>query len=219
MPPRYILGSRSPRRRELLSLLVPADEIEILAPPSTDEAGFEGLSTWPGIRQRLIEIARHKAEQVARQVDQRRAGSTIIAADTTVIASTRTEATSLEVGSAPLLSLGQPPEDDTWPEVVRSWFRDYYAGRTHWAATALMVRRPDGREFCDVVSTAVTMRSDVDPLLDWYLSTGEPRGKAGGYALQGAGSVFITHVVGSLSNVIGLPLERLREILLLEAQP
>ncbi|MDX1965925.1 MAG: Maf family protein [Planctomycetaceae bacterium] len=217
--PRYILGSRSPRRRELLAYLIPDDQIEVLAPPSTDEADFEGLSSWPGIRQRLVEIARHKAEQVARQAEGRLETSTIIAADTTVVASGGAESSTLEGCRTPLLSLGQPPEDDTWSEVVRSWFHDYYAGRTHWAATALVVRRPDGRAFCDVVSTAVTMRSDVDPLLDWYLATGEPRGKAGGYALQGAGSLFITRVDGSLSNVIGLPLERLREILLLEAQP
>ncbi len=219
MPQRYILGSRSPRRRELLACLIPDDQIEVLAPPSTDEAGFEGLSTWPGIRQRLIEIARHKAEQVARQIEHRPAGLTIIAADTTVIASTEMEAASLEDGSAALLSLGQPPEDDTWSEVVRSWFHDYYAGRTHWAATALVVRHSDGRQSCDVVTTAVTMRSDVEPLLDWYLATGESHGKAGGYALQGAGSLFITRIDGSLSNVIGLPLERLREMLLPEAHP
>ena len=48
--------------------------------------------------------------------------------------------------------------------------------------------------------------------MNWYLLTGEPRGKAGGYALQGAGSVFIEKVEGSLSNVVGLPLEALLEL-------
>jgi len=57
------------------------------------------------------------------------------------------------------------------------------------------------------------MRPDVEPLLDWYLSTGESRGKAGGYAIQGAASVFVTQVSGSLSNVIGLPLELTRQLL------
>ena len=51
------------------------------------------------------------------------------------------------------------------------------------------------------------MRKDADTLLDWYLTTGESRGKAGGYAIQGAASVFVTQVEGSLSNVVGLPLE------------
>ena len=51
------------------------------------------------------------------------------------------------------------------------------------------------------------MRGNVDDWIEWYLDTGEPIGKAGGYAIQGAGSVFVTQVEGSLSNVIGLPLE------------
>jgi septum formation protein len=51
------------------------------------------------------------------------------------------------------------------------------------------------------------MRPDVEPWLDWYIATGEPQGKAGGYAVQGAGSVFVTKIEGSYSNVVGLPLE------------
>ena len=61
--------------------------------------------------------------------------------------------------------------------------------------------------------TEVTFRDDAEALLDWYIATEESRGKAGGYAIQGAGSVFVTHVAGSLSNVIGLPLELTVEML------
>ena len=57
------------------------------------------------------------------------------------------------------------------------------------------------------------MMPDVEPWLEWYLSTGESLGKAGGYALQGAGSLFIEEVRGSLSNVIGLPVRELAELL------
>ncbi|HXY34093.1 MAG TPA: Maf family protein, partial [Planctomycetaceae bacterium] len=64
-----------------------------------------------------------------------------------------------------------------------------------------------------VVTSRVTFVEDVDRWLDWYLSTEEPRGKAGGYALQGAGSIFIAKVEGSLSNVVGLPLAELLEML------
>ena len=49
--------------------------------------------------------------------------------------------------------------------------------------------------------------------LDWYLSTQESRGKAGGYAIQGAGSIFVNRIEGSLSNVVGLPLETVFEML------
>ena len=54
--------------------------------------------------------------------------------------------------------------------------------------------------------------ADLERRLDWYVSTGEPRGKAGGYAIQGAGSLFVTQVQGSVSNVVGLPLEALVEV-------
>jgi septum formation protein len=56
------------------------------------------------------------------------------------------------------------------------------------------------------------MIADVENHLEWYIGTEEPRGKAGGYAIQGAGSLFISQVTGSLSNVIGLPLEALLEV-------
>jgi len=52
----------------------------------------------------------------------------------------------------------------------------------------------------------VTFIPDVERHLEWYIGTEEPRGKAGGYAIQGAGNIFISQVTGSLSNVIGLPL-------------
>jgi septum formation protein len=115
--------------------------------------------------------------------------------------------------------LGQPPPDDSWAETVRRWFREDYASKTHLAATALCVQRlgenaagRSPRMTC-VVTSRVTFVDDVDHWLDWYLATGEPRGKAGGYALQGAGSIFISKVEGSLSNVVGLPLVELLEML------
>jgi septum formation protein len=74
------------------------------------------------------------------------------------------------------------------------------------------VTTPDGRRAERLVESKVTFRPDVEPWLNWYLLTGEPKGKAGGYALQGAASVFITKVEGSLSNVVGLPLEATMEL-------
>jgi septum formation protein len=62
------------------------------------------------------------------------------------------------------------------------------------------------------VTTDVTFIADVDRRLEWYISTGEPRGKAGGYGIQGLASLFVKEVRGSRSNVIGLPLEALLEL-------
>ncbi len=124
----------------------------------------------------------------------------MIAADTTIVATGK---------HGRLQVIGQPPEDDSWKAVVRAWFRDYFAGRTHLALTVLCVRGSDGRSAERLTKSEVAFIADVDQHLDWYINTGEPRGKAGGYAIQGAGSIFVSQVNGSLTNVIGLPLEAL----------
>jgi septum formation protein len=72
--------------------------------------------------------------------------------------------------------------------------------------TALCVTTPAGDRQERVVTTRVTFRADAAEWVDWYLRTEEPRGKAGGYGLQGAGSLFVERIEGSPSNVIGLPL-------------
>lgn len=155
------------------------------------------------------EIARNKAEQVLNSLNAaesnlyERPRTLIIAADTTVIVT--------KPNGQPLV-LGQPPESDDWREVVSSWFLDFYAGKTHLAATAVTVTTPDGRMAERLVETEVTFHPHVTTWLNWYLLTGEPRGKAGGYALQGAGSIFIERVEGSLSNVVGLPIEALLDL-------
>ncbi len=220
---RLVLGSRSPRRLELLRHICPADRIEVVPPESTVEAGFAGLHDWTSIEGRLLEIAATKCDDVAAQVRsalsplsprQRGAGgegahadspaTIVIAADTVVIVN---RDDSLHV-------LGQPPADDSWQDTVRRWFREDFAGKTHLVATALILERvASGKRASCVVTSRVTFVADVDRWLDWYLATGEPCGKAGGYALQGAGSIFVAKVEGSLSNVVGLPLAELLELL------
>jgi septum formation protein len=202
----YVLGSRSPRRLELLQQIVPAEAIEVLPPRSSEEAGFDGLADWPAIEGRLLEIARAKCADVldqlsARPADPRRI---VITADTIVVVR--------GIGGR-LAVLGQPPEDSTWPEVVRRWFLDYYSGQTHEVATAFRVVKAGMPRVEQIVRTAVTFHGDVTRQLDWYLATGEPRGKAGGYAVQGAGGIFIARIDGSLSNVVGLPLRELVDVL------
>jgi septum formation protein len=203
----YILGSRSPRRRDLLALVVPPASISIRPPSDPAEADFVGLTDLPAIQQRLAEIARKKYADVVRQVHPPqttadRQKSIVIAADTTIVASRR--------DGTPIV-VGQPPEEAHWPETVRLWFREYFAGKPHAAVTCLIVGIPGGATVERFVETQVEFIADVDRYLEWYLNTGESRGKAGGYALQGAGSVFISRVTGSLTNVIGLPLEALLE--------
>lgn len=213
---RFVLGSRSPRRRELLQQIVPAVQIDIVPPASSDEAGFDGLADWPNIRTRMVAISRHKSAQVRQQLGDRAESSIVICADTSIVIS---EARQLVLNAdqecplpGPLRVIGQPPANEPRGETLRQWYHDYYAGRTHVAATSLRITGPQQRVHERIVTTQITFRSDLDPWFAWYLASGEPQGKAGGYAVQGAGSVFMSSIVGSLTNVIGLPLEALLEV-------
>lgn len=213
LPESALLASRSPRRLELLSLLIDRARIEVVVPPSSDELEFDSLTTWPEIRQRLLEIARHKATQVCELRPQRHPGCIVIAADTTVIVAQGAPVAGLDDSQGQFCALGQPPDGAAGTAVVRDWFRQHYLGRTHWAATAVVATGPDGARREGVATTAVTFRAAAQHDVDWYISTGEPRGKAGGYALQGLGSTFVERIEGSLTNVVGLPLELLRALL------
>ena len=208
MPWPIVLASRSPRRIELLRLIVPPERILVQPPPSSEEAGFDGLQSLPEIVARLLEISRHKHDQTVQALQlQNQPSAAIIAADTIVLA---TDDQKRHV------VLGQPPAGPGQDALVRRWFREYYAGREHQVLTGVYVsargdRDPATRSF--VVTTVVRFHPDVDRWLDWYLSTGESTGKAGGYALQGAGSLFVDQVTGSLSNVIGLPIREVQAAL------
>lgn len=246
-----VLGSRSPRRRELLSLLVPAEEILVVPPADSGEQGFDDTTSWAEIRGRLREITRSKAEDVGRQLEQARSGTggtarlsgiiakavCVVCADTVIVANPalRADCSAREPGRAwnreagqrvvddagrlqagcpdRWTVLGQPPEDSTAEATLREWFAEFLAGRTHVAATAVCLIDAAGRWHEGLTCTEVDFHDDATSRLEWYLGTGEFRGKAGGYAIQGAGSVFVSQVRGSLSNVIGLPLESLRDLL------
>ncbi|MSR58649.1 MAG: hypothetical protein EXS05_13510 [Planctomycetaceae bacterium] len=205
---KFVLASRSPRRLELLQMLVPLAAIEVVPPRDPHERGFEGLHELGAIEQRLSLIAREKAQDTWEQLTSRGGHKSqnlvVIAADTIIVAN--------DVRTDRLQVLGQPPDDETWPDVVRHWFLDYYACDPHLALTGLCVQTETHWTIERIVQTHVQMSEDAARWLDWYIGTGEPRGKAGGYAIQGAGSVFVRFVDGSISNVIGLPLEALLEI-------
>ncbi|MDA7504200.1 Maf family protein, partial [bacterium] len=87
------------------------------------------------------------------------------------------------------------------------WFMNYYSDTIHEVVSGVCIRLPDGNIQMAECSTTVKFKVISHKLLDWYLSTEEPLGKAGGYGIQSAGSIFVESIHGSLSNVIGLPLE------------
>jgi septum formation protein len=207
-----VIGSRSPRRLELLQLIADPARLVVLPPRDADEPGFDGLSEMPDFEARCHEIVELKRQDVIRQLTAGAApaqGCVVVCADTTVI---------VEDAAGALLALGQPQETGDWQNEVRGWFRDYLAGRTHFVLSAVSVslcseKGSVARTVNQSCLTRVTMREDVDQWLDWYISTSEPLGKAGGYAIQGAGSVFVTKFEGSYSNVVGLPIENTVEML------
>ena len=86
------------------------------------------------------------------------------------------------------------------------------AGRTHQVHTGVAIRY-QGRVAAEVNTSLVSMKASDDQWLRWYVATGEPHGKAGAYGIQGAAAVFVDSVHGSVTNVIGLPLSLLEQLL------
>lgn len=96
--------------------------------------------------------------------------------------------------------LGKPTDADEARAMLRR-----LSGRTHHVHTGVAARAGERAETA-TVTTAVRFAPLTTPAVDWYVATGEPFDKAGAYALQGAGGVFVESVEGSVSNVVGLPL-------------
>lgn len=95
---------------------------------------------------------------------------------------------------------GQPADRDDARRTLRT-----LSGRTHNVHTAVTVASV-ARSRTILESARVTLQPLGEALIEWYLDTGEPFGKAGAYAVQGHGSVLVTGVRGLMSGVVGLPL-------------
>ena len=206
VPDSVVLGSRSPQRRELLASIVGEHALRIVPPLSSAEADFHDVHDDCGFESRLLEIVRDKYQDVSRQVAATEVFSTegkshasfIVVADTIVIAKNDQQQKRI---------LGQP-EPDKWQSEVRHWMRHWLTGRTHEVWTGVNVAR--GNEVHEfVVKSSVTFCDVSDALIEWYLSTNESVGKAGGYAIQANAAAFVSQFSGSLTNIIGLPLMEL----------
>ena len=177
---RIILASRSPRRTSLLRLAgIPFEQIISDVPERND------LSLSP--RGYVQELSRGKAEDVAQKVDE----GLVIGADTVVsLKGTIMEKPKDALEAADMLSK--------------------LSGKWHSVFTGLtLIDAPRGRELSDVVATKVRMREVSPEEIRVYIATDEPLDKAGAYAIQGRGAVFIEEIEGCFYNVVGLPLARL----------
>jgi septum formation protein len=173
--PGLVLASSSPRRAEILAAL----GIPFLVDAS--EIHEEIFPGEPG----EVAASRLAAEKAAR-VSARRPGSWVLAADTLVLLD----------GDI----LGKPRDDaDAGRMLAR------LSGREHRVVTAVRLRRGEdpGSQIVEVSGVRIAPLTAEE--IRWYVGTGEPRDKAGAYAVQGLGSRFIEAVSGSYSNVMGLP--------------
>jgi septum formation protein len=103
--------------------------------------------------------------------------------------------------------LGKPAEEAEAAAMLR-----LLGGRTHLVHSGVCLRVA-GVAHTRLASTEVTFRALRDDDIAWYVATGEWRGRAGGYAVQGKGAALVTRIAGDYSNVVGLPVAALIDVL------
>jgi len=181
---RLILASASPRRLDLLARIGVVPDAVV--PADIDESVPKGELP----RDHALRLAREKAEAVSADEPD----ALVLAADTVVA-----------VGRRIL-----PKVEDK--ATLRACMK-LLSGRRHRVMTGIALAAPGQPLRTRVVETAIAMKRLSNEEIDFYAAHGEWRGKAGGYALQGYGEVYVRHIAGSYSNVVGLPLAETRNLL------
>ena len=177
-----VLASGSPRRRELLSSL----GLDFVVRPSDiDETPQDG-ETADALVQRL-------AEQKATHEIHR--GEAVLAADTVVVLGDQI--------------LGKPDDRESARAMLTA-----LQGRQHVVHTgiALALGPDEAQRSSEVVTTKVKLAAMSDAEVDWYVTTGEPDDKAGSYAIQGQGALFVETIEGNYTNVVGLPIPNVYQL-------
>lgn len=177
-----ILASASPRRKELLALLLPQFIVETAPVDETDH---------PPLPPR--ELVALLAARKARAVADRFPADRVIGSDTVVAVDGQI--------------LGKPQSPEEAVGMLRT-----LSGRTHTVYTAVCVCSPEGERQA-VSSTQVTFAPMSEEEIDWYVATGEPMDKAGAYGIQGYGARFIREIQGDFYTVMGLPVQKLYQLL------
>ena len=172
-----ILASSSPRRAELLRQIGVRFTIH---PADVDET--QHLSETP--EDYVQRLAREKAQTVAQQLLETKLP--VLGADTTVVLDNRI--------------FSKPADKSEAIATLRA-----LSGRSHRVLSAIAVVA-EGRTELRLSETSVRFRNIKEQEYERYWSTGEPQGKAGAYAIQGLGAVFVEGITGSYSGVVGLPL-------------
>ncbi len=172
-----VLASASPRRLQLL------EQVGI-RPADVDPAEVDET---PRRRELPLHYARRVALDKLAAVAARHPGAFLLAADTVVAVGRRILPKPADAAEARLCL-------------------ELLSGRRHRVLGAVAVQAPDGRRVDILVTTVVVFKRLSEQEIARYLAGGEWRGKAGGYAIQGAAAAFIPKIIGSYPNVVGLPL-------------
>ncbi len=184
---RVILASKSPRRREILSML--GVKFEILSADADESSDI----TDPAALVRELALRKGRAtREVLRAHGEWNDDTLIIASDTVV-------ATADEI-------LGKPRDERDAKRMLRA-----LADSTHRVISGVALLCGE-REIADFDSTGVCFSAMSEEDIDWYVASGEPSDKAGAYAVQGLASLWIKGLEGDYFNVVGLPVYKLNAL-------
>jgi septum formation protein len=194
--PKLVLASASPRRLALLAQV--GINPDALRPAEIDEMPRKGEMP----RGLVLRLARQKAETARDQIanDRDIADGFVLAADT-------------------IVSLGRKilMKPEFMEEAVASL--QLLSGRTHRVMTGVCLITPDDKLRTRIVETRVRFKHLNRAEIEAYIASREWRGKAGGYAIQGLAGVFVQKLIGSYTNVVGLPLNEVTNMLVGEGFP
>jgi len=181
-----VLASASPRRSELLASVGIAFDV---VPSGAPEEVLEGESP----EEHVVRLSKEKAREVASRPDV--PGRWFVGSDTVVL---RDDSI-----------LGKPKDAEDAAAMLRS-----LAGRVHRVLSGYAVfDREEGTTVAGCVATTVRFKELTESEIAGYIATGEPMDKAGGYAIQGIGAFMVLAIDGSYTNVVGLPLCEVVEVL------
>jgi len=183
---RLVLASKSPRRAEILRAV--GWEFEAVA-ANIDETRMESEDGVSYVKR----LAQTKAETVAKKIPH---NGFVLGADTVVVVDGEI--------------LGQPSNDEDARRMLR-----LLSGKWHEVLTGLALVRAGNapRVLVEHETTRVRFCEMSPDEIDWYVSTGEPSDKAGAYAIQGRGGLFIEEIEGDYFNIVGLPVRLLYELM------
>ena len=179
---KVVLASGSPRRAEILERAGWPHEVIVAGIDETLHAREPAAAY-------VQRLARSKAEAVAQKLKE----GLVLGADTTVVIASQI--------------LGQPQDDADAKRMLK-----LLSGKWHEVLTGVALVRVGGETRIDYETTRVRFAEMNAQEIDWYISTGEPFGKAGAYGIQGKAALFIEEIEGDYFNIMGLPIRLVYEL-------